>query len=308
MRGVAGRDLALIVLLGVFWGLNWPAVKVILGEIPPFTLRAIAFTVAAPVLAALALARGERLLPNRAEAPRLILAGLLSVFGFNVLTAFGQLVTETSKAAIIAFTMPLWAALLSAAVLSERITPARMVAIPLGLGGLALLVGGDMENFLHNPAGPLIMLGAALSWAAGTVALKSRRWSLGPLALTTWIVGVSAPPALFAALLLETPWALASPSPTVLLVLLYHLALPMVICYAAWVILLGRLPASVAAIGTLLIPVVGVLSSALLLGDPLTATKLGALALVIGSVALALIDPGRSRAGAASRAVPPPRS
>lgn len=291
MRRAGPGDLALIVLIGVFWGLNWPAVKILVGEIPPFTLRAVGFVAAAAVLAAVARACGEVVMPRRAEWPQLIAAGLLTVFGFNVLTAFGQLITETAKAAIIAFTMPAWAAVFAVIFLGEALNPARVLAIVLGMGGLAVLIGADMAAFLAAPAGPAIMLGSAVSWAAGTVVLKARRWSMGPAARAAWMLAVSAPPAIASALLVEAPCGMAPLSPLALATLAFHIALPMAFCYAAWTVLVERLPASVAALGTLLIPVVGVVSASAIFGDPLTAQKLTALALVLASIAAALRAP-----------------
>ena len=285
-------EIALIVLIGLFWGLNWPAVKVLLGSFPPLTLRAIGFTLGALLLFALAKGRGERLALSRPETGPLILAGLLTVMGFNVLTAFGQLQTETGKAAIVAFTMPVWAALLAVPVLGERLTRGTVLALALGLAGLAVLLGGDLAGFRAAPFGPLIMLGAALSWAAGTVCLKARAWTCGPLARTAWMVAVSALPTLSLALLVEWPeegWSsLRAPPAGILAVLAYHVLFPVVFCYAAWSVLVQRLPAAVAAVATLLIPVVGVLSAALLLGDSLPPYKLAALVLVLSAIVFAL--------------------
>jgi len=280
------RDVALVVIIGVFWGLNWPAVKTILGEIPPWTLRALGFTLGAVLLAGLARACGQSLLPQRSQRWPLTVAGLLTVFGFNVLTAFGQLHTQTSRAAIIAFTMPMWAAALSVAFLGERMSALRAASLALGMLGLAALLQEDFAGLLRDPVGPLCMLGAALSWAAGTVALKRREWSVRPIARAAWMVGCSAPPAIAAAFIAESPASIPWPSATVALVLAYHVLFPMVVCHAAWVSLVGGLPASVAAIGTLLIPVVGVFSAIALLGEPMTTARLVALALVLSSIAL----------------------
>ena len=291
-RQVGLGEIVLIVLIGLFWGLNWPAVKVLLGSFPPLTLRAIGFTVGALLLFALAKVRGERLGLARPEVGPLVLAGLLTVMGFNVLTAFGQLQTETGKAAIVAFTMPVWAALMAVAVLGERLTRGTVLALLLGLAGLGVLLGGDLAGFLAAPFGPLIMLGAALSWAAGTVCLKARAWTCGPLTRTAWMVAVSALPTLALALLVERPaqgWtSLPVPPAEILAVLAYHVLFPVVFCYAAWSVLVQRLPAAVAAVATLLIPVVGVLSAALLLGDPLPPSKLLALVLVLSAIVFAL--------------------
>lgn len=287
-------ETALVLALGIFWGLNWPTVKVLLTVFPPFTLRAIGLGLGTVGLAALAAAMHQSLLPRRDELAHLIATGLLTVLGFNVFTAFGQLFTETSSAVIVAFTMPMWAALLAVIFLGERLSLNRVLALLLGMLGLAVLVHGDLEKFVASPAGPVCMLAAALSWAAGTVALKARDWSIAPLARATWLVGVSAPFAALGAVLFEQPLSQSLPATPLFLVLVYHVIFPMIVCHAAWVSLVGRLPASVAAVATLLIPVVGVASAGLLLGDDLSASKLLALALVLTSVALTFANFGAS--------------
>lgn len=286
---------ALVITIGVLWGLNWPTVKYILGSVPPWTFRALAFTLGALLLAIIARWAGETLRVEAEERGPVLIAGLLTVFGFNVFTAFGQLLTETSKAAIIAFTMPMWAALLAVIFLGERFSLNRAASLALGMAGLAVLLAGDLRSFIDHPAGFLFMLGAAVSWAAGTVLLKSREWNITPLARSAWLVGVSAIPAWTGAFLFERPWALDIPDGSVLAVFAFHVIGPVALCYAAWVSLVSRLPASTAAIGTLLIPVVGVLSASLLLGDELTLDKIAALGLIVSSVALTFVQPARSQ-------------
>jgi len=83
---------------------------------------------------------------------------------------------------------------------------------------------------------------------------------------------------------------LAMPSYSVIATMAYHILLPMVFCYAAWSFLVARLPASVAAMGTLVVPIVGVASAAAILGDVLSWQKLGALALVVISIGLTFIQ------------------
>lgn len=294
MSRVSFRDLLLIGAIGLFWGLNWPAVKTILTELPPWTLRAAGFTGGAVLLFAIARARGEVVVPARREYAQIALAGFLTVFAFNALTAFGQLLTETSKAAIVAFTMPVWAAVMAAVFLRERLTVARIAALGLGMVALATLVSEDWAAFLARPAGLLLMLGSAIAWAAGTVYLKAVDWRLGLVARAAWMVALSAPPVIVLSLAFDRPWTLSFPSPLVLWTLAYHIVFPMAFCYVAWVTLVGRLPATVAAIATLLIPVVGVGSAVVLLGDPPTWQKAVALVLVLASVVLTM-QAGRGR-------------
>jgi drug/metabolite transporter (DMT)-like permease len=275
-----------VAMIGLLWGLNWPAVKFMLTELPPVTIRAVALTVAALVMGVIVRARGETLVPARGETGPVVVAGLLTVFGFNVATTFGQMLTETARAAIIAYTMPAMTAALAALVLGERLGPRGLLALAIGMGGLGVLASEDIAALVASSAGPAIMLLAAFSWACGTVALKARVWSLTPLALSVWFFAVSAAACWPLVLVFEPPWAQTWPSVPVLATLAYHALGPMVVCYALWTDLVGRIPASVAALATLIVPVVGVSSSILLLGDPLTWQKALALAMVLASIAL----------------------
>lgn len=283
------KELFLVAAIGLFWGLNWPAVKTILSEVPPWTLRAIGLSIGAILLVGLARFAGQSMQAGKKELCWLAAAGLFTVFGFNLLAAFGQLFTSTSTATIVAFTMPMWAMLFSALFLSDAITLPRLGSLLVGLTGLGVLVSGDLEAILARPVGVLLMMGAAISWAIGTVILKARPWTIAPLARSAWLVSFAALPMIVGAFLFEAPATLERPSPTVLLVFAYHIIFPMVVCHAAWVTLVDSLPVPVAAIGTLLIPIVGVLSSALLLGEDISATKLIALTLVLTSIILTFL-------------------
>ena len=198
------------------------------------------------------------------------------------------MLTETSKAAIIAYTMPAMTAGLAAALLGERLGSLRLIALIIGTVGLGVLASEDFSALASSPVGPAIMLAAAFSWALGNVSLKARKWSLSNLALTVWFFAVSSLCCLPFVLLFEPPWEQSWPSGPVLATLIYHALGPMVICYALWTGLVERLSASVAAITALLAPIVGVLSSVLLLGDPLTWQKIVALGMILLSIALAI--------------------
>ena len=290
MTRIPVATLVTIVLIGLFWGLNWPAIKFLLAEgVPPFTIRVYAFSIAAVALLAYAIFRGDRLIPPRRELPWMAVTGLLTIFAFNMLTTLGQILTETSKAAIIAYTMPALTALFSALFLSERLRPAVILALLIGMAGIALLASENLAHLIANPLGPAIMLAAATVWALGTVAMKAGTFSLPPIALTAWFMGLSAVACWPFALALESPLTMPLPTLPVFAVWLWHSLLPMVVCYALWTRLVGSVPAPVAAIATLLAPVVGVSSAVILLGDAATWQKIVALVLVLGSIALTFL-------------------
>jgi drug/metabolite transporter (DMT)-like permease len=278
----------IVVLIGTLWGLNWPAVKFLLTEIPPLTLRAIAFSTAALLLALIARALGQPLRPASSDYLAIVGTGLLLIFGFNVLTALGQILTETSKAAIIAYTMPALTALFAAIFLRERLERRSLLALLIGMTGLAVLASENFTVLVTETLGPAIMFFAALSWALGNVALKARQWRLPSLALTVWFFAVSAALCWPLVLIFEPPWQQTWPSTPILWTLLYHVLGPMVVCYTLWTIMVGRLPATVAAISALLAPIVGVSSAILLLDDPLTWQKIVSLSMVLISIVLTL--------------------
>ena len=118
---VKGAPILTVLLIGLLWGLNWPAVKFMLTEMPPLTIRAVALSLAAIMLAILGKTKGLQLRPAPGDRMHMVITGLLVIFGFNVFTALGQLLTETSKAAIIAFTMPAFTAVFAAIFLGEAL-------------------------------------------------------------------------------------------------------------------------------------------------------------------------------------------
>ena len=130
-------------------------------------------------------------MPPMRELPWMALTGLLTIFGFNVLVALGQELTETSKAAIIAYLMPALPAVFAAMFLRERLSACRVLALAVGMGGIAVLALENLEALLSAPLGPLIMLAAATVWALGTVAMKAGRFTLAPLPLTVWFLLLS---------------------------------------------------------------------------------------------------------------------
>ena len=279
----------MIVFIGILWGLNWPAVRVLLAEIPPLTIRAVAFPLAALALALVARFLGHSLAPARDDRFPILFTGLFLVFGFNVLTTFGQLMTETSRAAIIAYTMPAMTAVLAVVFLRERLESRVIVALVIGMAALGVLLSEEGAILASGLKGLIIMLLAALSWALGNVALKARAWSLSPLALTVWFFVVSSLACWPLVLAFEPPWRQTWPSLPVLLTMAYHVLGPMVVCYALWTLALGRLPATLAAVSTLTAPIVGVGSAVFLIGDQITWQKILSLLMVVTSILLTLL-------------------
>ncbi len=284
-------------ILALAWGFNWPAVKILLTTVPPFTLRALGLGAAALLLAAVAAARGLALVPPRALWRVLLLGGLLNIAAFNLCTAIAQLHTTTSRAAVLTYTMPMMSALLAWWLLGERLTRRGLLALALGSAGLALLAWPALRG-LGDPALPSAWLGitmpllAALGWALGTIVTK--RWPLrgNRLVHTAWQLAIGALCGTFGALVvgesLPSSWPLA-----VSLAMGYHVIVAMAMAYVLWFMLLQRQGAAVSALTTLAVPVVGVLGAMVLVGDRPSAADWTGFGLVLSGAALILLPSRR---------------
>ncbi|WP_235913711.1 DMT family transporter [Teichococcus coralli] len=277
-----------LAITAVGWGLNWPALKLVLHDLPPLTARAVTALLATGGLTLVAsLARVPLRLPA-SERGAVALAGLLNVGGWMGLSTLGLLWLPAGEGAVVAYTMPVWAALLAWPVLGERPTPARLLALLLGLGGVALLMtGGPVSGGAEKLPGVLLVMAAAICFALGAVTTKRRPLRLHPVATVIWQVGLGCLPVLAGAVLLERP-AWKEVSTQAWAALAFMAILPLSICYMTWFAALRRLPASTAAMGVLAAPLVSVLVGAAALGEALGWRQAVALALTMSGVVLAL--------------------
>jgi len=290
--GIEGGVLASYFAVTLLWGLNWPAMKVVVGVIDPWTFRTCVLVLAAATLFALARALGQPLaLPRHLRAA--ILVPALTVTGWHIFSAYGLTFIGGGRAVIVAFTMPFWTMLLALWWLDERPTPRRLAALALGMAGLALLLVDAGVALTAAPVGVLLMLAAALSWATGTVAVKARDWYVSPLVLTAWQLALGALPIAAVWLWRGAPFDAAALTPAAWFAFAYTTFVAMVFCFYSYIRFVTILPATVAAIGVMAIPAVGLFGSAMLLGEPIGVVELAALALVVGGQALATLGPAR---------------
>jgi len=288
------------IALALFWGLNWPAVKIILSIFPPFTLRVMGLGSGAVLLLLLALAKRVALLPPRASWPGIIVGGLLAVAVFNLAVAWAQLSTSTSRAAVLTFTMPMMSAVLAWAVLGERPDRRRAVALALGALGVAILAWPVLHAVFvdHDIAatkGLAFPLIAAFGWAAGTVYLK--RWPVAGnrIVVTAWQLVVGAACALTGMLIAGESFPTQGWNVRVAGALAFHIILGTAVAYWLWFVLSEKVSATVAALTTLMVPVVGVLGAMALVGDrPGAADWLG-FAFVLAGAALIVLNLGKAR-------------
>jgi len=290
----------MLAALSLFWGLNFPAMRVVLVEMPPWHFRILCLYVGGGALLTIAAARGLPVAVPRESWFALAASAVVYMTGWHMLTAFGLMMIDAGRAGIIAFTMPLWAAIFAGPVLGERIDGRRWLAVASGIVGLLVLVLPAMDRIGASPLGSFLILCAAWCWCGGTLIVKSRRWTIPAVTMAGWQLLIGGVPIVAGALVFE--WdvsmvsALSDLSVRTWTTMAFVLAIPMVFCQFAWFRLVELLPANVAALSTLTVPVVGLIASWLLLDEYLSSTDLAAMALIIAALALVLIVPARSAA------------
>ena len=280
--------------VSLFWGTNWVALKLSLAEIPVWQYRAVTSELSGAILLLIALLGGHSIRPPRAIWGPLSLGALFNTTLWQILISYGVKLIAASEAAVLAYTMPIWSTLLAAIFLGERITWRILASLALAMTGIFVLLSPDLGKLGQSPLGILLTLGAALAWALGTFVQKRVAWPLPVLAVAGWQLVLGGAP--FVLVAASEPFVMLKASPTALWAAVYTVALPLLFCQYAWLKVVSLFPASVASLGTVMVPIVGVLSGAVLLGEALGWREIAALVSVLASLMLLLPGPARRAA------------
>ncbi|HUD85306.1 MAG TPA: DMT family transporter [Xanthobacteraceae bacterium] len=284
----AGARLMLVVLC-IVWGITWPIMRIALSEVPPFTMRTVSSFAGGLALFAVCLVMRRNLrLPGAKGWVHVGIAAMLNVASFSVFSTFAQLSAATSRVAILAYTMPIWAVVLAWVFLGERPTGMQPVAIGLCAAGLAILIYPLTAAGI--PLGIVLALATGVSWAAGTVYLKWARIDADPMAIAIWQVVISFFVIAACMLIFEGgPDFHAAHTDGVVATVVSGL-LGTGAAYGLWFTIIRRLPAMTASLGVLGSPVIGVIASVLVLGERPTAADITGFALILAASALTLLS------------------
>jgi drug/metabolite transporter (DMT)-like permease len=275
-------------------------------ELPPLTFRAASLGFAGLGLLLVSKLSGESIRVPRVLWGKVALLALFNIAAWNALIVFGVRQMPAGRSAILAFTMPVWTVLIGFALLHEPLSKRRIVALLLGMCGLALLLGEDVRHLGRSPAGALFILGAAVSWAFGTVLLRRWKPALPQNTLSGWLMVLGwIPIALGAPLFDPHPLAsLASMPGIAWFAVLYNIFLAGTLAHWAWFKMARTLPVAVSSLSSLPVPVVGVLSGMLFLGERPGWSEFVALGFVLASLAAVLLGPASKEKDEATPAIP----
>lgn len=282
--------LLLFAVIVMAWGLNWTLTKTLVQSVTPLWTTAIRSGIATVALAALLFVRGEMIVPRRGDLPVVFVTSLFHLVAFSALVAYGLQFAAVGRSIVLGYTTPLWVMPAAWLFLGERMTPSRTLGMAVGLAGLAVMFNplAFSWNDPHLLAGSGCILLAALCWAVSIVYVRAHRWISTPFQLVFWQMLLATLVVSVLALLKD---GVPHPTWSKQLVGLFLFSGIFGTALANWAMstVNRSLPAGVTSLGLLATPVVGVASSAIILGEAIHTDLIVAMLLILGGIAIGTI-------------------
>ena len=291
--------LLLFAVVVMIWGSNWAVTQFIVQSVPPLWASAIRSAIATVALLALLLARGQFALLRCGDVPVVLSVAILHMGAFAVLIAFGLQLVPVGRSIVLGYTTPLWVAPAAWLLLREPMTRSRLAGVGLGLAGLATMFNPQAFDWSDSSAliGNGLILLAAMCWAANILYVRAHTWISSPFQLVFW-------QALLATIILSTlalsinglPQVTWTPKLTG--AFLFGGICGTALAHWAMVTVNRSLPAVTTSLGLLATPVVGVVTSVIWLGEPISVSLMLAMTMIIAGIAIGTIPNGKVAAAA----------
>jgi drug/metabolite transporter (DMT)-like permease len=292
---ISRRQLWALLALTLMWGVNWPMMKLSLQQLSPLYFRAGTMLLGAAWLFLFVAARGERMRPVGREWLAIALLGLPNVLGWHTLSILGVQELASGRAAILGFTMPIFTVLIGAAFFGERITPRVRLAVVCVSIAIGLLLWHELQRLTGRPSGVAWMLGAAISWALGTLMFRRAHLTLSPLVVTVWMLLLGSLVVWVLALWLEPLPQPATFTPMMWVSLAYGVFINYGFAQLIWFGMARDLPPATSAMSVMAIPLVGTLSATFITGEVPHWQDWLAMGFVMVAIASVLLPPGALR-------------
>ena len=290
MIRLSRRDFTLLVLLTIAWGLNWPMMKIGVVAFPPLLFRVLGLAGGVLVLYAYMRLRRESVAIPRKDWPTVLLLALPNVIIWQIVSVLALRLLPSGRAAILGYTMPIWAVLIGLWFFGERPLPRYWFGIAAAFAGTLLLLSSEFAKLAGSPLGTLLMLLAAASWGWGTHLMRRHLTQVSTIALTIWMLSAAVPVAGLGSIAFEmAQWRM--PNAREWIAILYNICVALSFCHIVWFKLARQLPPAASGLSVMMIPVVGVFSSMWILGEAPGWPDYAALLLILIALATVLLGP-----------------
>ena len=286
MKKLLSSAWVLLILVVIIWGSNWPIMKIGLKSIDPLWFTVARLGIALVAISMLLFFLGRLKRPHQQDIPIVVGVGIMQFALFVALINVGLTEVNAGRAALLAYTTPLWVTPGAYFFLNEPMSRMKILGAALGVCGLLVLF--NPFSFDWNDAsvvkGNAILLIAAMIWALSILHIRKHQWKGSVLELTPWQI--------LLALLIIVPYAWFSNTRPVIwstelvLILLYNGVMATALAQWASMRVTQILPAMTVSLGFLMVPLMGLLSSTLWLKESFTATLGIGAALIIGGLVL----------------------
>ncbi len=275
-------------VLSFVWGTSYLWIKVALATVPPLTLVAGRLTLGAALVGVVVAIAREPLPRSPRQYGHLLVMSVVNIVVPFLLISVGEESMDSALAAILNATVPLFVIVIAPLFLpDEGITVARVAGLAIGFAGVLLLVAPGLAAGLGTSApAELMMVASSLSYACGNVYARRNVRGLAPMIPALFQVGFAAAITVPLALLVDRPWTSVHPAPVALLAIAWLGFLGSGLAYLAYFTILRHWGSMRTSMTSYLLPVVGLAGGALVLGEPVTASRVGATVLIAGGIAL----------------------
>lgn len=282
---------ALLGLVVLILGLNWPVMATGVKSVAPIWMGALRIGTATVLMVTVALIRRTMSPPPRRDLPIVVSMALFRLAAVTILVFSALELVPAGRSSVVVWTSSLWTVPIAAIFLGERMTRARWVGLSLGIAGVVALFqpwGFDWSDS-GVAIGHALLILAAVTNAATAVHIRAHRWSIAPLDSMPWQLTAAT------AILVILGFAVEGPpvidwTPQLVLVVLYQGLLATGIAFWVQIVILRNLSAVSTNLTLMAVPVVGVVSSAIVLGEDVTTSLVLGLVLVIVGVAVNLLS------------------
>jgi drug/metabolite transporter (DMT)-like permease len=286
MQKLSRQQLVLVFLLTTVWGINWPVMKLAITGYPALTFRTISLCLGVPVLAlGLLVLKAPFRVPRR-QWPELLWLSATNMVIWHACIILALNMLSSGRSAILGYTMPIFSAVIGAMLFSTALTRRGWLGVSAAGLGVALLLWHEFTGLAGHPGGVALALVAASTWALGTQLLRRTKMNVPTLTISFWMTVLTAVFMAMLSLLFEQrQWQ--PPTGMVWAAILFNAVVIFGFAHAAWFYLARTLPPVASTLSMMFIPVVGVFSGALWLGEVLRWQDWAAVVLMmvaIGSV------------------------
>lgn len=283
------RNLALLVALTLAWGVNWPVMKIGVAHFPPLGFRLLCMAGGLIALGLALRAKGIPLAVPREAWGTVFKLALPNMVIWHLLAIGAVKMLSSGRAAILGYTMPIWAVVWGLLLFRERISGWAWVGIGCALAGTLLLMSSEFGALTGSPTGTVMMLAAAAGWGYGTQLMKRTPVDIPLGTLTFWMLAVALPFLLVGTMLFEDGWRM--PNAIEWAAILYNAVVVFAFCHLVWFALARSLPPVVSSLSIMFIPVVGVFSGMWMLGEQPHWQDYAAIVLMFAALASVLLVP-----------------